>query len=231
MTFLAGELHHNFKHGQSRKKETTGAYKSWLAMVNRCNPANAEKRPDYAGAGIEVCERWVSSFENFYADMGDRPKGGSIDRIDPEKGYEISNCRWASNREQAMNRRSTIFTEVNGETLCLFDISKAYGIPMTTISRRYKQGVRGDALISKVNRNSLRVGSMVGSSKISESIAVDIKKSLLSGEKDDEVAERFGVSKSLVGAIRRGETWAHVSDGLHYVCHCGNAGHCACGSA
>lgn len=72
-------------------------------MKNRCLNPNATDYPRYGGRGIRVCDRWLS-FENFLADMGERPNGTTIDRIDGSKGYEPTNCRWATASEQQRNR-------------------------------------------------------------------------------------------------------------------------------
>lgn len=89
------------KHGMSNTK----LYKSWRSMVSRChNPKNARYK-HYGGAGISVCDRWRYSFINFYNDMGERPEGMSIDRINPFGNYEPSNCRWADVFTQANNTR------------------------------------------------------------------------------------------------------------------------------
>ena len=75
-------------------------------MYNRCYRPNTENYKNYGGRGIEVCERWIGSFANFIADMGDRPSPKhSIDRIDVNGNYEPSNCRWADAMTQRANRR------------------------------------------------------------------------------------------------------------------------------
>jgi hypothetical protein len=83
----------------------TMAYRAWYTMIRRTSPDNEQDRKDYFDRGITVCERWLS-FENFYADMGDRPDGMSMDRIDNDNGYEPGNCQWATAGQQARNRRA-----------------------------------------------------------------------------------------------------------------------------
>lgn len=86
-------------------KHGSGVYKTWRAMIGRCeHPGNASF-VRYGARGITVCDRWRQSFPDFYADMGDRPEGRSLDRIDNDKGYEPGNCRWATTAEQMRNRR------------------------------------------------------------------------------------------------------------------------------
>ena len=74
----------------------TSIYSIWDSMIQRCHNQNRKDFPHYGGRGIEVCARWRESFDDFLSDMGHRPEGMSIDRIDWDKGYEPSNCRWAS---------------------------------------------------------------------------------------------------------------------------------------
>lgn len=106
---LAREIK-GFVHNDAKAKSETKEYRAWQSMRKRCgNPQNAQWH-DYGGRGIKVCDRWQNSFLAFLDDMGRCPEGKSLDRKDNEKGYEPSNCRWASIRVQASNKRSTILS-------------------------------------------------------------------------------------------------------------------------
>jgi hypothetical protein len=94
-------------HGQT----STPTWRSWRSMQNRCTNPKHEKWSLYGGRGITVCARWTEpdgqGFVNFLADMGERPEGMTLDRIDPDGHYEPANCRWADARTQRANRRDS----------------------------------------------------------------------------------------------------------------------------
>ena len=104
-------------------------------MILRCTYPKNDNFMNYGGRGITVCERW-RKFENFFADMGFPPEGTTLDRIDGNKGYDKSNCRWATSFEQNSNRRDNKWYEFNGESLLLTEWSKRLGIKIETLRSR-----------------------------------------------------------------------------------------------
>lgn len=118
----------------------TRTYRSWTAMIQRCENPNKDNYDIYGGRGISVCKRWRDSFDNFLADMGERPKGKSIDRIDHNGNYESDNCRWASSKTQCRNRRNNRYLTHNGESRCLAEWVEITGIDGATIDSRLKRG-------------------------------------------------------------------------------------------
>jgi len=115
-------------------------WKSWKAMLDRCYGKN---RPDghiYKSRGIAVCEIWRGSFEAFLSDMGKRPSGTSLERINNDGNYEPGNCCWATPEQQGRNRRTNRNLTMNGQTMCMKDWAKAAGINETTLCERLRAG-------------------------------------------------------------------------------------------
>jgi hypothetical protein len=111
-------------------------------MLSRCSRPGDNRYDRYGGREsnpIKVCERW-RKFENFYADMGDRPAGMTLDRIDGVRNYEPGNCRWATPKQQQRNLRTNRLITHNGETLCLAEWAERTGIGRTTIRKRLTLG-------------------------------------------------------------------------------------------
>lgn len=123
-------------HGKTKTPE----YFVWINMRNRCNRETSADYARYGALGITVCERWLSSFENFLADMGQRPPGHSIDRIDPVGNYCPENCRWASLEIQSRNKKRTKYATLNGETKPVIEWCEIMGISYRTIRGRIENG-------------------------------------------------------------------------------------------
>lgn len=108
-------------------------------MQQRCDNPNNLKYADYGGRGIGVCDRW-RDFENFLADMGERPPGTSLDRIDNDRGYAPGNCRWATRRDQMANQRRSFRVSYGGEEMCLYHLGEKLGIGPMTLKGRIQRG-------------------------------------------------------------------------------------------
>ncbi len=127
------------KHGGCVGGVMTPTYKIWSYMKDRCLNPNNQRFVSYGGRGITVCDRWLS-FENFLADMGERPEGMSIDRIDNNKGYSLENCRWATNKQQQRNKANNKYITHAGETKSLADWADHYGIKYQRLNQRMFSG-------------------------------------------------------------------------------------------
>ena len=119
----------NIKHG----KCFTPTYCSWNEMKRRCRDAHRHTHGRYGGRGIKVCRRWLYSFSNFLADMGERPPGTTLDRKDNNGNYTPENCRWATQREQHGNKCSNRRIRFCGRTMILADWARELGINPATL--------------------------------------------------------------------------------------------------
>lgn len=126
-------------HGQSARGHRTGTYSAWHGMLSRCTNPNHIAYRLYGARGVSVCARW-RKFAAFYEDMGARPRGCTLDRIDNARGYEPGNCRWATAAEQARNTRRNNWLTLNGERLTLTDWCNRYGVNTGTVRARLRFG-------------------------------------------------------------------------------------------
>lgn len=125
---------------------------TWSGMRQRCNNPRNPQWKDYGGRGISV--GWTS-FDEFFADVGERPVGKSIDRIDNDGNYEPGNVRWATREEQQRNRRNAVFVEIDGAQHRLMDLAKRSGLARTTIAARAKKGLPAAVVLSPERRFDL----------------------------------------------------------------------------
>lgn len=145
------------KHGNKRRSGVTPTYVSWCAMSQRCNDPGRDGFAGYGGAGITVCDRW-KSFSAFIEDMGERPSGTTIDRIDGTLGYQPGNCRWATSIEQANNKCTSRTYRAGDTERTLKGWSEISGIPASCIHKRInKLGWPIEAAISTPSRGNRHV--------------------------------------------------------------------------
>ena len=116
-------------------------YRTWAAIKRRCHNPSQLGYQQYGARGVTVCSRWRESFEAFLADMGEKPDGLTIDRIDSSKGYEPDNCRWATPKEQSYNKINNIGVRPIGPYRSIIEAAEAIGINYGTLHSRLKRGM------------------------------------------------------------------------------------------
>lgn len=142
-TFAARQSAAHIRHGMTDTPE----WRAWKSMLERCLNDNHPSWGHYGGRGIKVCKRWLT-FENFYADMGPRPDGLTLDRLDNSRGYTPANCRWATWEEQQNNRRSNVYLTLDGETLTMKQWATHFGVKYSVVKERHQSGLTGMELFA-----------------------------------------------------------------------------------
>jgi hypothetical protein len=140
----------------SLRQNNLKLYQIWLAMKGRCRNVRNKNYDRYGGRGISVCARWLEGFQNFLDDVGERPEGTSLDRINNDGNYEPSNCRWVNQKIQGENRCTTRFIEYGGLKLNISDWAKRLRIHSTTLHRRIKKFGDIEAVRKGASRQALR---------------------------------------------------------------------------
>lgn len=182
-------------------------------MRMRCRTDYAKHRMHYKAKGITVCDRW-QVFEYFLADMGERPEGTTLDRIDNTRGYEPGNCRWASWKVQGSNRACVEQITYNGKTQNPEDWARELGLKPQTIRSRIARGWP----LERVMTAKARRGTFGerGRAKITEAVAREIRAAfkLYSPHRSnaDELAAKYGISRGIAYMVGSGRSWKHLEE-------------------
>lgn len=148
---LAARNRKNAQHAMTRTPE----HISWCAMRQRCLDKNSKDYANYGGRGIDIDPRWAD-FRVFFADMGKRPRGTTLGRINNDEGYWPWNCRWETDTRQCSNRRTTRSLTYNGRTLTLAEWARELGVPRQTIRYRVAAGWEVADIVSRQPDRSIR---------------------------------------------------------------------------
>src|SRR5258708_3593459 len=137
-TKMRGHEMNSLRHGHVLGGRATPTYRTWCSMRARCLNPNFHKYKSFGARGITICERW-SKFENFLADMGERPEGKTLDRYPDKQGnYAPGNCRWATRSEQQRNRNDNHQVAYKGVTRLLIEWAELIGISAVTLRARLR---------------------------------------------------------------------------------------------
>ena len=146
----------NTTHGHSRRHQWSHEYIAYASMKQRCLDHHQQAYRDYGGRGISVCAEWINSFAQFLNDIGPRPPGMSLDRINVNGHYEPRNVRWTDRKTQARNKRNTRILLVDGVAMSLAEAVERFAVNRTSIMR----AVRG-SILHKKNREKLAGHSII----------------------------------------------------------------------
>lgn len=180
--------------------EGTKIYRLWSSMLTRCRNPKSPTYKNHGGRGIKVCERWLS-FENFYADMGDRPEGKQLERKDNDGDYTPDNCVWATKKDQANNRRTNRKLTFNGRTQTATQWADELGVSLQCLIYRLKKGVPFEMLGYK---------GVISGAGVTAELATQIRLEYMPYKVTARMlAEKYGVSVRSVQDIVSGTRWCN----------------------
>jgi hypothetical protein len=199
---------------EKNSTETRKLHAIWENMIRRCHDPRRPHFDRYGGRGIVVCDRWRNSFDGFCQDMGPRPsEHHQVDRVDNDGNYEPRNCRWATIKEQARNRRNLHMVTYQGETRCVAEWAEIAGIPQGMLLRRLKHATKiEDAFMPPPRplpkrkrpsdtRHKNKVASLSDVERRRIEAMITEKHKL--GWFDKQLAEHTGLHRKVIGLIRR----------------------------
>lgn len=144
----------------ARTKKTHGLsatpeYHTWESMKQRCLNPNDKDYVKWGGRGITVCNEWIDSFEQFFADMGPRPDKHTLDRKDVNGPYTKDNCRWITHKQQQRNKRTNVHITYNNESRCIAEWIELLGIPSSTMHYKLRVGKSLDTIINEHKKKQI----------------------------------------------------------------------------
>lgn len=215
-----------FPHDYKPTARSHPSYPQWATMLTRCRNKKVKKYRDYGARGISVCKRWVSGdgektgFECFMKDMGNKPtKKHSIDRINNDGNYEKSNCRWATNKDQANNRRSCRVLTYRGESLSMMKMAEKHGLSYFMLRDRISRGWSIEEAMQPIgpsgwkrNPESAAKGESLPQSKLTKERVIEMRGIHSSNPKTTfrELGRMFSVSTACACLCVNRKTWAHI---------------------
>lgn len=143
-------------HGHSKVGKVSPTYRSWCSMKRRCRIGDDRENKYYTDRGITVCDRW-NSFENFLSDMGERPEGMTLDRIDVNGNYCKENCRWATIEMQNNNKQNNRKVLFNGEKITIRAFSEKISFPIWIVRDRLRLGWPIDRIVNTPPRKYMDI--------------------------------------------------------------------------
>lgn len=198
-------VNRSIKHGHRTTTNTTSEYRTWVHIKQRCYNPQVKQFKNYGGRGIKVCDRWLESFDNFLADMGAKPsEKHSLDRFPNMNGnYEPGNCRWATDGEQAQNKRNNVRIDYNGQSMVLTEWARFFGINHSSL--RLQLDKKSFAEVYEHYSGNFR------QKKLTSSQVVEIRDKFTRGIRKCSLAREFNVSHALITQIVQNKTYKKVS--------------------
>lgn len=151
----------------------TPTYTTWCSMVARCTRPSSDRYKFYGARGITVCERWLSSYDNFILDMGERPAGRTLERIDNSRGYEPGNCRWATAKEQQNNTRKNVLIDTPDGRMTIAQADGRFGLSAATLYARHAKGLPPGKVLAPITRKRNLCATINGKTKTLKQWAAD----------------------------------------------------------